>query len=92
MNPSPAKDYEIDILIGKIASILLIVFSIFRFVRAISSEGKIIFLFGTIFFIFFIFVPCLYLYSLHKYKVKLARLSFRIWFIFFFVPVLVCDR
>lgn len=81
--PSPSKDYEIDVLFGKIAAILIIARSGFRLVRSVIIEKDSLFPFGIFYFVLFILIPCLYLFSLHKHNVKLAKLSFKLWFLFF---------
>jgi hypothetical protein len=77
-NPLVTKDYEIDILIGKLAAILVIARSFFMVWKEIV--GRKVF-FSIIFFVIFILIPCLYLLSLKMYNVKLAKLSFRSWFL-----------
>ena len=78
MKSLSSTDYEIDILLGKIASIAVIARSFFMVWKEIV-ERKVFF--SIIFFVIFILIPCLYLLSLKMYNVKLAKLSFRSWFL-----------
>jgi len=77
--PSPLKDYEIDVLIGKLAAILIIVRS-FHLVWRAFAEGRQYFGMDLL---FYIIIPCLYIISLHIHNIKLARLTFRIWLFWF---------
>jgi hypothetical protein len=83
MNPLFNKDYEIDVLIGKLAAIFIVARSCFRLSRSVIVERESLLPFGVVYFVLFILIPCLYLFSLHKHNAKLARLSFKIWFLFF---------
>jgi hypothetical protein len=78
-NPLIAKDYEIDILIGKLAAILVIARGGLYLVWKATAERK--FLFGAVSFILLIVIPCLYLLSLKTYNIKFAKLLFRSWFL-----------
>lgn len=77
MKPLECKDYEIDILIGKLAAILVIVKHFSLVWKAISEKDV---LFSTVFFVLFILIPCLYLFFLKIYNLKFAKLTFQVWF------------
>jgi hypothetical protein len=90
MNSLENKDYEIDILIGKLGAILIIVRS-FHLVWRVIAEGKQFL--GLIFLVSDILVPCLYLFSLHRHNVKFSKLTLRIWvFCFLFMCWSVTDK
>jgi hypothetical protein len=81
MSPLETKDYKIDILIGNLGAILIIARG-FHLVWRVISEGKS--LLGIVFFVLYILIPSLYIFSSHLYNVKVAKLSFRIWLVWFF--------
>lgn len=82
MNSLPAKDYEIDVLIGKLAAIYIVARGSFIECRSIVA-GKPFVPLDILPLILLIFIPFLYIFSLRIYNIKLARILFGIWFLFF---------
>jgi len=79
IKPLVRNDYEIDILIAKLAAILIIVFG-FYIVRR-SFIGQRPFFWSVFLIVMFILIPGLYLFFLKTYNFKLTKLSFQIWFL-----------
>jgi len=78
MKPLVYNDYEIDVLIGKLAAFLLLAFGFFAIWRELA-EDKISF--SIISFVLLVLIPGIYLLSLKTYNIKLAKLTFRGWFL-----------
>jgi len=74
--PLICKDYEIDILFGELAAIVVIANGFFLVWRAIV-ENKVFF--GVVSFLLLVVMPCLYIYSLPTYNFKLAKWTCRSW-------------
>jgi hypothetical protein len=76
MKPLVYNDYEIDVLTGKIAAALILVFGFFAVWRQFS-DNKISF--SVISSILLVLIPVIYLISLKTYNINLAKLAFRSW-------------
>lgn len=88
------KDYEIDVLIGKLAAIYIIARISFRFFWRVTTANKPFEILPNIVsFIIGIVVPCLYLFYLYRHNAKLAKWTLRIWvFCFLFLCWSVTDK